>query len=127
MRSRYAAFATDHMDYLEATRLPEKRVRFDREEASLWSRSSEWTGLELVSVQDGKETDAVGVVEFIAHYRQKGQDLQHHETSRFVRKDNIWYYVDDIPSANTARVFKAGRNDPCPCGSGRKYKKCCGG
>ena len=21
---------------------------------------------------------------------------------------------------------KAGRNDPCPCGSGRKYKKCCG-
>jgi uncharacterized protein YecA (UPF0149 family) len=22
---------------------------------------------------------------------------------------------------------KTGRNDPCPCGSGRKYKKCCGG
>ena len=21
---------------------------------------------------------------------------------------------------------KVGRNDPCPCGSGRKYKKCCG-
>ena len=21
---------------------------------------------------------------------------------------------------------KAGRNDPCPCGSGKKYKKCCG-
>ncbi|WP_320533905.1 SEC-C metal-binding domain-containing protein [Robbsia andropogonis] len=21
---------------------------------------------------------------------------------------------------------KMGRNDPCPCGSGRKYKKCCG-
>jgi len=25
----------------------------------------------------------------------------------------------------TAR--KAGRNDPCPCGSGKKFKKCCGG
>lgn len=24
------------------------------------------------------------------------------------------------------RVVKTGRNDPCPCGSGRKYKKCCG-
>lgn len=23
--------------------------------------------------------------------------------------------------------FKVGRNDPCPCGSGKKYKKCCGG
>ena len=22
---------------------------------------------------------------------------------------------------------KVGRNDPCPCGSGKKYKKCCGG
>jgi preprotein translocase subunit SecA len=22
---------------------------------------------------------------------------------------------------------KMGRNDPCPCGSGLKYKKCCGG
>jgi uncharacterized protein YecA (UPF0149 family) len=21
---------------------------------------------------------------------------------------------------------QAGRNDPCPCGSGKKYKKCCG-
>ncbi len=25
------------------------------------------------------------------------------------------------------RVVKVGRNDPCPCGSGKKYKKCCGG
>ncbi|MBM3706477.1 MAG: hypothetical protein FJW66_08135, partial [Actinobacteria bacterium] len=24
------------------------------------------------------------------------------------------------------RVQKVGRNDPCPCGSGKKYKKCCG-
>ena len=24
------------------------------------------------------------------------------------------------------RVIKIGRNDPCPCGSGLKYKKCCG-
>jgi preprotein translocase subunit SecA len=24
------------------------------------------------------------------------------------------------------QVEKVGRNDPCPCGSGKKYKKCCG-
>ena len=23
-------------------------------------------------------------------------------------------------------IVKVGRNDPCPCGSGRKYKRCCG-
>lgn len=28
--------------------------------------------------------------------------------------------------ANTVHVEKIGRNDPCPCGSGKKYKKCCG-
>ena len=29
-------------------------------------------------------------------------------------------------SKQTRRVLKVGRNDPCPCGSGKKYKKCCG-
>lgn len=31
----------------------------------------------------------------------------------------------NLPSAPVARA-KTGRNDPCPCGSGRKFKKCCG-
>jgi uncharacterized protein len=30
------------------------------------------------------------------------------------------------PKLHTTTAVKAGRNDPCPCGSGRKYKKCCG-
>lgn len=29
-----------------------------------------------------------------------------------------------VEQAKTAQT--AGRNDPCPCGSGRKFKKCCG-
>lgn len=39
---------------------------------------------------------------------------------------------DEIPGAarsrpvTTAPGSDIGRNDPCPCGSGRKYKKCCG-
>gem|GEM_PF-3712410 len=40
-----------------------------------------------------------------------------HESGRY-RGDN----VIQLP----VRVNKAGRNDPCPCGSGKKYKKCCG-
>ncbi|MBW2373532.1 MAG: SEC-C domain-containing protein, partial [Deltaproteobacteria bacterium] len=28
--------------------------------------------------------------------------------------------------AGGSRPGKVGRNDPCPCGSGKKYKKCCG-
>jgi hypothetical protein len=30
------------------------------------------------------------------------------------------------PSATASPDGKVGRNDPCPCGSGKKYKKCCG-
>ena len=30
------------------------------------------------------------------------------------------------PKRGTIHVYKVGRNDPCPCGSGKKYKKCCG-
>ena len=34
-------------------------------------------------------------------------------------------YVELINSMKPAVVTKAGRNDPCPCGSGKKYKQCC--
>ena len=36
---------------------------------------------------------------------------------------------EDQPSATPQPVVngpRVGRNDPCPCGSGKKYKKCCG-
>ena len=31
-----------------------------------------------------------------------------------------------MPQPSFASTRKAGRNDPCPCGSGKKYKRCCG-
>jgi hypothetical protein len=30
-------------------------------------------------------------------------------------------------AGGAASARRIGRNDPCPCGSGKKYKKCCGG
>ena len=32
----------------------------------------------------------------------------------------------DAARPSTRQATKVGRNAPCPCGSGRKYKKCCG-
>jgi hypothetical protein len=43
--------------------------------------------------------------------------------------DNPVPLVHFLPDLNTTTVKsekKIGRNDPCPCGSGKKYKKCCG-
>jgi SEC-C motif-containing protein len=65
-------------------------------------------------------------VEFIAYYRPKNdnnQRLSLHELSSFRQDDGRWYYVDGITP--TQKPKKTGRNDACPCGSGKKFKKCC--
>lgn len=35
-------------------------------------------------------------------------------------------YTSQKKSGTVVKEKKVGRNDPCPCGSGKKYKKCCG-
>ncbi len=35
-------------------------------------------------------------------------------------------YLEQRKSGTVVTGKKVGRNDPCPCGSGKKYKKCCG-
>ncbi|MEN6509176.1 MAG: preprotein translocase subunit SecA [Smithella sp.] len=44
------------------------------------------------------------------------------------KQDYIMSRGEDTPASQTIRrdTEKVGRNDPCPCGSGKKYKKCCG-
>lgn len=126
MRSRYSAFATGNIDYLEETLLPGTRDDFDRAAAGQWAASSEWTGLQIRSTEAGGEGDTTGQVEFAAFFRQNGQDQVHHETGSFEKKDGRWFYVDGIKGMKPRRVEKVGRNEPCPCGSGKKYKKCCG-
>jgi len=44
------------------------------------------------------------------------------------KQDYVMSRGEDIPANQTIRrdTEKVGRNDPCPCGSGKKYKKCCG-
>ena len=35
-------------------------------------------------------------------------------------------YLEQKKSGTVVKGPKIGRNDPCPCGSGKKYKQCCG-
>ncbi len=83
-----------------------------------------WLGLEIRTVTGGQAGDVTGTVEFIARYRDGARSDALHETSRFVREQGRWYYLDGHIHATAAE--KTGRNDPCPCGSGRKFKRCCG-
>lgn len=127
MRSRYAAYALGDLDYIAATCGGPAAAAFDRAQAQASQLGTEWTGLEIVATRKGRVGDSDGVVRFIARYRQNGEPSQLHETSEFRRVDGSWLYWDrDAAPIAGPRAARAGRNDPCPCGSGKKYKKCCG-
>ena len=130
MRSRYSAFAVENIDYLERTLAPEARHDFDRKAIAHWARQSQWVGLDILSTEDGKAGDKSGYVEFIAHFVSEGERMLHRERSlfRFDDADSRWYFVEEANRKNAPIVKgqQPGRNDPCPCGSGKKYKKCCG-
>lgn len=126
MRSRYTAYTKAAIDYLYATTHPEHRKGYDHEGTRTWAESSEWLGLEIVSSRGGEE-DSLGEVEFIARYREDGNETSHHERGKFKKLDGSWYFTEGkMVTASPIISNKVGRNEPCPCGSGSKYKKCCG-
>jgi SEC-C motif-containing protein len=129
MRSRYSAFATGATDYITHTLHPDNRDEYDPAATKRWADSSEWLGLKVLNTSGGGTDDTEGSVEFTATFRQKGVVHTHHEVGLFSRLKGVWYYVDGkiiTPGTKRNPAPKVGRNDPCPCGSGKKYKKCCG-
>ena len=127
MRSRYTAYTMHVIDYIMETCVNEGD-RIDYKQTKEWSEKSDWLGLNIISVNQGGPIDTEGTVEFEAHYeRDRLKDI-HHEKARFIKKDGKWFYKDGdlVPKTVIRTGPKVGRNDPCPCGSGRKYKQCCG-
>lgn len=128
MRSRYSAFVAQEIDYIEKTQKLGAEEDFDKEAAESWSEESFWEGLDILhtETQDGKPH----VVEFVAKYTDRtGKFQAHHEIAYFEKENNKWIYTDGkiIDRESYRRESpKVGRNDPCPCNSGKKYKKCCG-
>jgi len=129
MRARYSAYVRGEVDFLLESILEEARDEHDRTVIEQWSAESDWLGLEVLSTEEGDVADDRGVVEFVARYRNpKGERINHHERAEFARVDDRWYFKDGNPvEGHTVKreTPKVGRNDPCPCGSGKKYKKCC--
>lgn len=129
MRSRYTAFVLNDAAYLLATWDAGQRPA----KLNLGSDRTEWLGLQIVRSEAGQEADDIGRVEFIARFRLHGAEQALHENSRFRKADGRWRYVDGetlvtprIAPAVKSAAAAVGRNDPCPCGSGLKFKRCCG-
>ena len=118
MRSRYSAYSLGLIDYLVATTLPAQQAALDRDSMRAWSLGSTWLGLE---VEGSELIDTHAFVTFTARWHDGDGEHRHRERSAFVQQAGRWYFIDPtVP-------LKAGRNDPCPCGSGQKFKKCCAG
>jgi len=96
MRSRFSAYAKKEIDYLYETTHPDKRDDNFRAEMEAWANRAEFTRLEILGKKQGGALDKEGKVEFIAYYRQFGEDKQMHEISRFKRHQKRWLYVDGV-------------------------------
>lgn len=133
MRARYSAYTEVNTAFLSRTIARKGRDR-DPNATRSQMRRTQWLGLEILETTGGGVDDDEGTVTFEARYRLSGQGMEgFRERSRFRRLDGQWRYVDgDLTPLSSGPVEtskagkKIGRNTPCPCGSGKKYKRCCG-
>ena len=129
MRARYTAYALAEIDFLFSSLHPSSPGDADRSGTERWAKKSKWNSLEIVDTKAGGEDDEEGEVEFIARYTFDGLEQNHHERALFRKHEGRWYFVDGRRVSHQPVVRsgpRVGRNDPCPCGSGKKHKKCCG-
>lgn len=125
MRSRYSAFAKGLVDYLINTRHPSEQHQDTRAAIQATINQCQWRGLTIHNAEQGRENDLEGFVTFTARYEEAGVPGSLSERSFFKREGDRWFYVSGktgLPSGNQI----PGRNEPCWCGSGKKFKKCHG-
>ena len=118
MRSRYTAFTLADNDYLMKSWAAETRP----EEINSEDGSIQWLNLQVEECEKGNAEDETGFVTFTASFLSSGHLCKLHEKSSFIKEKDLWYYLDGETESRTQKV---GRNAPCPCGSGKKYKRCC--
>lgn len=129
MRARYTAYTQVNMDFIQKSHDPATLKKVDMRENQAWAEQTEWISLDIINTENGLEEDEWGKVEFKAEFSAAGEKGVHHEVSEFNKKNGRWFFTtgqqpESFQIVNTEP--KVGRNDPCICGSGKKFKKCCG-
>lgn len=136
MRSRYTAYAKRAIDYLERTSGGEALATFSRRDVTAWANVATFVKLEVLATERGGVDDEEGLVDFAATYEEASKPRVLRERSLFRRapedpatpgERGPWRYVGRAKGEPVTRAEpRVGRNDPCPCGSGLKFKKCHG-
>ena len=125
MRSRFTAHVAQDDRYLHRTYLPTMKTPYV--EATDEAPPVAWSRLVIHAHEPGRTPD-VATVEFSAFFAADGGgEGVLEEKSEFQRIDGAWIFSRTIRQGPAPRKStpKVGRNDPCPCGSGKKYKQCC--
>ncbi|MCK3654600.1 preprotein translocase subunit SecA [Pasteurellaceae bacterium Macca] len=117
MRSRYCAYTLKNIPYIVATTVPSQQLLLDVDAMTQWAESTQWAGLEVLSHRPLGKLHSL--VEFNAFFIEEDECKAHHEHSLFVNIHDKWYFVDPTVSLPTQK-------QPCVCGSGKKFKHCCG-
>lgn len=126
MRSRFTAHVVRDYRHLHRTDLETARKPYVEEDAG--GEELNWTRLVVHAHEAGPKPDTA-FVDFTAYYESGDTESALHEKSEFVRVDGKWFYTRAVrtgPAPVRSAQPKVGRNEPCPCGSGKKFKQCCG-
>ena len=135
MRARYSAFVLNDIDFIIQTYHSSCKAQEQRQQI-LDAMQLQWFKLEIINVTDDNLNSKEAFVEFKARYVQNAKHQILHERSRFIKEtvgqQSCWRYLDGNYDGNpghnpdgTQQIIKIRRNDPCPCESGKKFKKCC--
>lgn len=125
MRSRYSAFVLVKPNYIVKSTLPAQQKLLDIQAIENWAKETDWAGLEIVTHMP-KLGKRHAQVEFKAYFKTNENLQAHHELSAFVKvtdkadNDARWYFLDPTVSMSVSQ------KQPCVCGSGEKFKRCCG-
>lgn len=118
MRSRYTAYVLKNVPYIVDTTVPSQQALLNVQAIQAWAEETQWLGLQILNTESLTKTQSA--VEFNAVFQGEEGEQTHHERSIFVKIDDRWYFVDPTVPLPTMK-------QPCVCGSGKKFKHCCGG
>ena len=118
MRSRYAAYVMKNVPYIVDTTVPSQQALLNVQAIQAWAENTQWLGLQILKTETLSKLQ--NAMEFNAVFQGKEGEQSHHERSIFVKIDERWYFVDPT-------VPLPAMKQPCVCGSGKKFKHCCGG
>lgn len=126
MRSRFSAYCINNWVYILKTYAKSQRKALNEQTLEDSAQGTKWLSLSVVTPpskphQGGRTTDQV---EFKAYYTLQHKPYLMHETSDFIVEDGEWRYTTGTMHSDSG-LLKTGRNDPCFCGSNKKYKQCC--